>query len=39
MIEHVNNYIVNTISHKKRLPVSICKTITHSCRNNTTCLL
>ena len=25
MIEHVNNYNVNTISHVKCLPVSICK--------------
>ena len=29
MIEHVNNnYNVNTISHEKCLPVSICKIIT-----------
>ena len=32
MIEHVNNSNANTISHKKCLPVSICKIIT-------TCLL
>ena len=25
MIEHVNNYNVNSISHEKCLPVSICK--------------
>ena len=25
MIEHVNNYNVNTISYEKCLPVSICK--------------
>ena len=29
MIEHTNNYNVNTILHEKCLPVSICKTITH----------
>ena len=32
MTEHVNNYNVNTISHKKclpKVPVSICKIITH----------
>ena len=29
MIEHVNNYYVNNISHEKYLPVSICKIITH----------
>ena len=30
MIEHVvNNHNVNTISHEKCLPVSICKIITH----------
>ena len=25
MLEHVNNYNVNTISHEKCLPVLICK--------------
>ena len=30
MIEHINNYNVNTVSHKKCLPVSICKTKTHT---------
>ena len=30
MIEHVNNHNVNTISHEKYLPVSICRTITHN---------
>ena len=29
MIEHVNNYNGNTISHEKCLKVSICKIITH----------
>ena len=28
MIEHVNNYNVNTISHEKCLPASTCKIIT-----------
>ena len=28
MIENVNNYNVNTISHETCLPVSICKIIT-----------
>ena len=28
MIEHANNYNVNTISHEKCLPVSLCKIIT-----------
>ena len=28
MIEHVNNSNVNTISHEKCLPVSICKILT-----------
>ena len=40
MIEHVNNYIVTTISHENWLPVSICKTKTHRItKKNTTCLL
>ena len=29
MIDQVNNYNGNTISHEKCLPVSICKIITH----------
>ena len=29
MIEHVNNYNGNTISHEKCLQVSICKIIKH----------
>ena len=29
MIDHVNNYNGNTISHEKCLPVSICKIMTH----------
>ena len=29
MIEHVNNYNINTVSHEKCLPASICKIITH----------
>ena len=28
MIEHVNNHTVDTISHEKCLPASICKIIT-----------
>ena len=28
----INNYIVSTISHEKCLPVSICKTKTHTIR-------
>ena len=28
MLEHANNYNVNTISHEKCLQVSICKIIT-----------
>ena len=38
MIEHVNNYNVNTILHEQCVPVSICTTITHN-KNNTTCVL
>ena len=40
MIEHINHYNVNTISHEKCLPVSICKIKTHTIiKKNTTCLL
>ena len=35
MIEHVNNYNVNTSSHKKCLPVAICKIITHKITKTT----
>ena len=36
MIENVvNNYNVNTISHEKCLPVSICKIITHKITKTT----
>ena len=35
MIEHVNNYNVNTNSHEKCLPVSICKTIIHKITKTT----
>ena len=35
MIEHINNYNVNTISHEKCLPVSICKTKTHTITKKT----
>ena len=34
MIEHVNNCSGNTISHEKRLPVSICKIITQKKRHH-----
>ena len=40
MIEHINNYNVNTISHEKCLPVSIDKNKPHTItKKNTTCLL
>ena len=35
MIEHVNNYNVNTILHEKCLPVSICKNVTHKITKTT----
>ena len=35
MIEHANNQNVNTISHEKFLPVSICKIITLKIEKNT----
>ena len=35
MIDHVNNYNVNTISHEKCFPVSICKIIVHKLTKTT----
>ena len=35
MIEHVNNYNANTISHENCLPVSICKIITQKITRTT----
>ena len=35
MIEHVNNYNVNTNSHEKCLLVLICKIITHKITKTT----